>query len=319
MAAPKSPRKGSLQFWPRKRAKKVLPRVNWNVIPTGSVKNLKGFIAYKAGMTSALVKDKTQNSMTKDKEIIIPATILECPPLKIFSVRFYKNNQLVKEILAGQLDKELKRTVKLPKKTPEKIDNIKLEEYDDISIIVYSQPKKIGIKKRPDLEEIGLAGSFDEKISFVKENLNKEISIFDVFNGWQIADLRGLTKGKGFSGPVKRFGIKLRFHKTEKGQRKVGSIGPWHPARVTFRVPMAGQMGMFTRVHYKQKIISLGKKPKNDNEKLKNIKNYGDIKSDYILIAGSVQGPAKRQLLITAPLRGSKDQLKKNYEFLELK
>ncbi|HLD38073.1 MAG TPA: 50S ribosomal protein L3 [Candidatus Nanoarchaeia archaeon] len=319
MAAPKSPRKGSLQFWPRKRAKKVLPRVNWNVIPTGSVKNLKGFIAYKAGMTSALVKDKTQNSMTKDKEIIIPATILECPPLKIFSVRFYKNNQLVKEILAGQLDKELKRTVKLPKKTPEKIDNIKLEEYDDISIIVYSQPKKIGIKKRPDLEEIGLAGSFDEKISFVKENLNKEISIFDVFNGWQIADLRGLTKGKGFSGPVKRFGIKLRFHKTEKGQRKVGSIGPWHPARVTFRVPMAGQMGMFTRVHYNQKIISLGKNPKNDNEKLKNIKNYGDIKSDYILIAGSVQGPAKRQLLITAPLRGSKDQLKKNYEFLELK
>ena len=213
----------------------------------------------------------------------------------------------------------MKRTVKLPKKTPEKIDNIKLEEYDDISIIVYSQPKKIGIKKRPDLEEIGLAGSFDEKISFVKENLNKEISIFDVFNGWQIADLRGLTKGKGFSGPVKRFGIKLRFHKTEKGQRKVGSIGPWHPARVTFRVPMAGQMGMFTRVHYNQKIISLGKTPKGGDEKLKNIKNYGDIKTDYIVLAGSVQGPAKRQLLITAPLRGSKMQLKKNYEFIKLR
>ena len=73
-----------------------------------------------------------------------------------------------------------------------------------------------------------------KKISFIKENLNKEISISDVFNGWQIADLRGLTKGQGFSGPVKRFGVKLRFHKTEKGQRKVGSIGPWHPARVVF-------------------------------------------------------------------------------------
>ena len=336
MAAPKSPRKGSLQFWPRKRAKKLLPSVNWGVIPTGSAKNLKGFIAYKAGMASVLVKDKTPNSMTKDKQIILPATILECPPLKIFSVRFYKNNQLAKEILAGQLDKELKRAVKLPKKTPGpegvsqrddfikpssgvKINDVKTENYDDISVIVYSQPKKIGLKKRPDLENIGLAGSFSEKISFVKENLNKEISIFDVFNGWQVADLRGLTKGKGFSGPVKRFGIKLRFHKTEKGQRKVSSIGPWHPARVTFRVPMAGQMGMFTRVHYNQKIISLGKFQKDADEKLKNIKNYGDIKSDYIVIAGSVQGPAKRQLLITAPLRGSKDQLKKNYEFLELK
>src|SRR3989344_1247398 len=322
MAPPKSPRKGSLQFWPRKRAKKVLPRVNWGVIPTGSVKNLKGFIGYKAGMTSALVKDKTQNSMSKDKQIIIPATILECPPLKIFSVRFHKNNQVAKEILVGQLDKDLKRAIKLPEKTPSsgvKIDNIKTENYDDVSVIVYSQPKKIGLKKRPDLEEIGLAGNFDEKISFVKENLNKEISIFDVFNGWQIVDLRGLTKGKGFSGPVKRFGIKLRFHKTEKGQRKVGSIGPWHPARVTFRVPMAGQMGMFTRVHYNQKIISLGKTPKGDDEKLKNIKNYGDIKTDYIVLAGSVQGPAKRQLLITAPLRGSKMQLKKNYEFIKLR
>ncbi len=327
MAPPKSPRKGSLQFWPRKRAKKLLPSVNWSVIPSGSAKNLKGFIAYKAGMASVLVKDKTPNSMSKDKQIIIPATILECPPLKIFSIRFHKNNQVAKEILAGQFDKELKRVVKLPEKTsgPEgisagvKIEEIKNEDYDDISIIAYSQPKKINLKKRPDLEEIGLAGSFDEKISFVKGNLNKEISIFDVLNGWQVADLRGLTKGKGFSGPVKRFGVKLRFHKTEKGQRKVGSIGPWHPARVTFKVPMAGQMGMFTRVHYNQKIISLGKAPKEDIGKLKNIKNYGDINSDYILIAGSVQGPAKRQLLITAPLRGSKMQLKKNFEFLELK
>lgn len=320
MAPPKSPRKGSLQFWPRKRAKKLLPSVNWRVIPnSNSVKNLKGFIAYKAGMASALVKDKTSNSMSKDKQVIIPATILECPPLKIFSVRFYKNNNVAKEILAGQFDKDLKRTVKLPKKISGKIEEIKTEDYDDVSIIVYSQPKKIDLKKKPDLAEIGLAGNLDEKISFIKENLNKEISLFDVFNGWQIADLRGLTKGKGFSGPVKRFGVKLRFHKTEKGQRKVGSIGPWHPARVTFRVPMAGQMGMFTRVHYNQKIIYLGKAPKNEIEKLKNIKNYGDIKSDYIVIAGSVQGPAKRQLLITAPLRGSKMQLKKNFEFIELK
>lgn len=327
MAAPKSPRKGSLQFWPRKRAKKFLPSVNWKLIPAGSAKNLKGFIAYKAGMASALVKDKTPNSMTKDKQIIIPATILECPPLKIFSVRFYRNNQVAKEILAGQFDKELKRVVKLPKKTSGsdgisvgvKIDDIKSEDYDDVSIIAYSQPKKTNLKKRPDLEEIGLAGNFDEKISFVRENLNKEISMVDALNGWQIADLRGLTKGQGFSGPVKRFGIKLRFHKTEKGQRKVGSIGPWHPARVTFRVPMAGQMGMFTRVHYNQKIISLGKAPKDEIKKLKNIKNYGDIKSDYIVVSGSVQGPAKRQLLITAPLRGSKAQLKKNFELIELK
>jgi len=53
MAAPKSPRKGSLQFWPRKRASKILPSVNWEAITSNPTKILKGFICYKAGMASA--------------------------------------------------------------------------------------------------------------------------------------------------------------------------------------------------------------------------------------------------------------------------
>ena len=74
MAPPKSPRKGSLQFWPRKRVSKFLPSVNWKSINSG--KNIKGFIGYKAGMFSVEVKDLTANSMTKDKKIIIPVTLL---------------------------------------------------------------------------------------------------------------------------------------------------------------------------------------------------------------------------------------------------
>ncbi len=313
MPTRKSPRKGSLQFWPRKRVKKFLPSVNWEAINSGN--KLKGFIAYKAGMASALIKDTTPNSMTKDKQIIIPVTILECPSMKIFSTRFYKNGKVVNDILAEQLDKELKRIVKIPKNNSGKIEEMKVEDYDNVSLIVYSQVKKTELKKRPDLAEIGIKGNLDEKINFIKENLNKEISISNSFERGEIVDLRGLTKGKGFQGPVKRFGIKLKRAKSEKGRRRPGSLGPWHPARVTFRVPMAGQLGMFTRVNYNQKIIDLGKA----EDKLKNIKNYGDIKTDYLIVAGSVQGPAKRQLLITAPLRGSKKQLKKKYEFIELK
>ena len=309
----KSPRKGSLQFWPRKRASKFLPSVNWDAISSG--KNLKGFICYKAGMKSAYVKDNTPNSMTKGKKIITPITVLECPPMKMFSVRFYKNGRVVKEILAGNLEKELKRKIKLPKKDNKKIEDIK-QEYDDVRVICYSQVKKTGIKKKPDLSEIGLVGNVEEKINFIKENLGKEISILDVFEKDQLIDLRGLTKGKGFSGPVKRFGITLKSHKSEKGQRRPGSLGPWHPARVTFRVPMAGQLGMFTRIIYNNKIIDLGK---SKDKELTNIKNYGDVKTDYVLVKGSIQGSAKRQLLITAHLRQTKKQLKKNYELLELR
>lgn len=316
MPTRRSPRKGSLQFWPRKRINKFLPRVNWSAV--NSDKKLKGFVGYKAGMVSVEVNDLTANSMTKNKHIIIPVTVIECPKIKIFSVRFYKNGVVKKDVLGEQLDKELKKKVKIPKQNKVKLDSVKTEDYDDVSVIVYTLVKKTGLKKKPDLAEIGISGeNVEEKLAFVKENLNKEISVVDVFESGKIVDFRGLTKGKGFQGPVKRFGIHLKDHKSEKGQRRPGNIGPWHPARVTFRIPMAGQLGNFTRVHYNQKIIAVG----NDEavkESLKAIKHYGNINTDYLIVSGSVQGPAKRQVFITAPLRKSKMSAKKNYEFLEV-
>jgi len=315
MPSKKAPRKGSLQFWPRKRAKKALPSTNWNAIKADSEKKIKGFICYKAGMASASIRDNTSNSMTKGKNIIIPVTILECPPMRIFSIRFYKNHKVAKEILSENFEKEMKKKVKLPKTKKHSLDVKNLEDYEDIKVIVYSQVKKTNIKKTPDLSEIGLSGSIEEKINFLKENLNKEISILDFFKKGDLVDFRGLTTGRGLQGPVKRFGITLKGHKSEKGRRKPGSLGPWHPARVTFRAPQAGQLGMFTRLVYNNKIIDLGK---SSDKEFKDIKNFGNIKTDYIIVNGSVQGPSKRQLLITSSLRPSKMQSKKNFELLEI-
>ncbi len=307
-----APRKGSLQFWPRKRASRFLPSVNWNAIKSVS-NGLKGFIGYKAGMASAQVKNNTPDSMTKGKQIIVPITIIECPSMKIFSVRFYKKGLVAYEVFSENIDKELKKKIKLPKKSGKKIDDIK--DFDDVRVIVYSQVKKTNIKKSPDLIEIGLEGNIEEKVKFAKEKLGKEISVLDIFKKGQLVDVRGLTKGHGLSGPVKRFGITLKAHKSEKGVRRPGSLGPWHPARVTFKAPMAGQLGMFTRIAFNKKIIDLGK----SQGELKNIKNFGNVKSDYILVCGSVQGPSKRQMLITSPLRETKKQLKKDFELIELR
>jgi large subunit ribosomal protein L3 len=315
MAPPKSPRKGSLQFWPRKRVDKFLPSVNWKAIDSG--KNIKGFIGYKAGMFSVEVKDLTPNSMTKDKKIIVPSTIIECPSMKIFSVRFYKNGKVAKEILAEHIDKELKKKVKLPKQGKNNSEHLKAGDYDDVSVIAYSVVKKTNIKKTPDMTEIGLKGNMEEKLNFIKAHMNKDISVEDVFTQGELIDVRGLTTGKGLVGPVKRFGITLKAHKSEKGVRRPGSLGPWHPARVTFKAPMAGQLGMFTRVHYNQKILSLVKAEETEKQ-LKGIKNYGDVKTDYIILYGSVQGPSKRQILLTTPLRPTKEQGKKVFEFLEV-
>ncbi len=312
MAAPNAPRRGSLQYWPRKRARKFLPSVNWKAIKDDSNK-LEGFICYKAGMASAYVKDDTPDSMTKGKKIIVPVTIIECPALKIFSVRFYKNGKVAKEVLAEILDKELKKIVKLPK-TAKKTGDFS-EKHDDVRVLCYSVVKKTGIKKTPDMVEIAVGGNYEDKIKFIKENINKEISVSSIFEKGKLVDVRGLTRGKGLQGPVRRFGITLKAHKSEKGRRRPGAIGSFHPGRTTFNAPMAGQLGMFTRVSYNNKIIDLGK----SEGKFRGIKNFGDVKTDYLILTGSVQGTAKRQLLVTNPLRFTKKQSKKNYELLELR
>ena len=315
MAKRSQPRSGSLQFWPRKRARKFLPSVNWNAIKTDSL--MKGFISYKVGMSSALVKDSTPDSMTKDKKIILPVTILETPPMKIFSARFYKEKKIIGEILSSNIDKELKSKIKLPKNYAKNINSVK--EYDNIKLIVYSQVKKAGFKRVPDISEISLSGSLDEKKKFAEEKLGKEILAGEILKENNLADIRGLTKGRGLSRPVKRFGIKLKQHKSEKGVRRPGSLGPWHPAHVTFRAPQAGQLGLFSRVQYNSKIIKIGRISEKDINPKQGFKHYGKINTDYIITSGSIPGAQKRALLLTSPLRPTKNQEKKKYEFLGLK
>lgn len=314
MARKSQPRSGSLQFWPRQKSRKELPSVNWKAIKTD--KRVLGLIAYKVGMKTAFVKDLTADSMTKDKKIYIPVSILELPGMRIFSARFYKNNKVVKEILAENLDKELKRVVKLPKNKPVSLDSVK--DYDDLRIIVYSKIRETDIKKTPDLAEIALSGNLEEKMNFIKDKISKEIFASEVLKDVKVVDVRGITKGKGLVGPVKRFGIKLRQHKSEKGVRRPGSLGPWHPAHVQFRVPMSGQLGNFSRIQHNIKIVSLGKTSEKNINPNGGWKHYGNIKSEYLILEGSVTGSKKRELLLTMPLKPSKAVNKKNYELLGL-
>ena len=89
MPSTHKPRSGSLQFWPRRRAKSHKPRIrSW--AKSNDPKPL-AFIGYKAGMTHIIVKDNNPTSMTKNESISVPVTIIECPPLKIAASHFYKN------------------------------------------------------------------------------------------------------------------------------------------------------------------------------------------------------------------------------------
>ena len=116
------PRGGSLQFWPRKRTKRIYPRIrSW--VKQDALK-LLGFAGYKVGMTQAIIIDNIPNSLTKGMQVSYPITVIECPPLKPFSLRLYKNTpyglKLVTEIFTPKFDKELSRKLSLPKKNKEK-------------------------------------------------------------------------------------------------------------------------------------------------------------------------------------------------------
>ncbi len=311
---PNKPKAGSLQYWPRKRAERILPNVNWNPIKSDNA-NLQGFIGYKVGMTSVFVKDDTADSMTKGKKIILPATIVECPGVKIYSVRFYKNKKVAGELIVSN-DKDLKRVVKVPKQIG-KIEDVKVD-FDDIRVLVYSEVKKTDIKKSPDMIELAIGGTKEQKLAFVKDKIGKSISVSEVFPKGLI-DVRGVTIGKGLQGPVQRFGICFKSHKSEKGVRRPGSLGPWHPARVTFVTAMAGQLGYFTRVLLNNMILKSAKISDLNINRPGGFRHYGNIKTEFLVINGSLQGPQKRPLLLTPSFRPTKRQLKQKLEFIELR
>lgn len=297
-----------MQFWPRKRAKRVYPRVrSW---PDGE--GFLGFAGYKAGMTHLMIKDNNPNSQTKGQEIFIPVSVVECPPLKIHSLRFYKNSS--KGLVAAsevqyKVDKELARRTNIAKNPKDKLAEIEkqLDDYVDMKVIVYTQPKLTGIgKKKPDIFELGIGGkSLQDKLNFIKEFIGKEITVSDVFKAGEQVDVRAVTKGKGFQGTTKRYGTFIRGRKTEKEKRGIGTLGPWHPAHVLYTVPQPGKMGFHTRTEYNKWLVKIGDKPEEINPK-GGFLRYGLIKNNYVLIKGGIAGSRNRIVRFNKPMRPKK-------------
>lgn len=298
MPTPKTPRSGSMQYWPRKRAKRAYPTIKkWTLPREGT---LLGFPGYKAGMTHISFTDNIKNSLTAGDEITVPVTIIECPPIKIAGVRFYKGKLASTEVWIAK-DKELNRKVSVPK-NPKKLEDIKLEGYDDLSLLIFTQPKLTGLKKKPEIFEIPLKGTLEEKFAFANEHAAKELTIDQVFSEGQFLDMHAITKGKGFQGPVKRFGIDLKRKKSEKGQREPGAIGAWSTRWHMYRVPHAGQMGFHQRLDMNKKLLKISKEIETANPDGGFVK-YGVLKNPFVLIHGSVSGPRKRLIVMTHAMR----------------
>lgn len=315
------PVSGSRGFWPRKRARRIYPSPKARAAPGKPLPVC--FAAYKAGMTKAVYTDTRKNSPTSGQDVTVPVTVFDAPPLTCIAVKVYRKTpdglKDLTTIHSEKLPKDLPRKTKLPKKIENKSrleqaeKQLSAENADktyDIRLLVSTNPRDSGTgKKKPEIFELPLGGTLKDKWAAAREKLGTELLAKDVFQEGELVDVSAVSKGKGFQGPVKRFGVKIRQRKHEKKRRHVGNIGAVTPARVLpGKIAMAGQLGFQTRTELNKKILKLGDgglNPKGD------WLSYGRVKDNYIVLEGSVPGPRKRLVIFMKSVRPREKEAEK--------
>lgn len=159
--------------------------------------------------------------------------------------------------------------------------------------------------------------SIAKKVDFAYGKFESETTIGEIFKNNEMIDTIGVTRGKGTSGVVKRFGVTRLPRKTHRGLRRVGCIGAWHPASVRWTCARTGQLGYFHRTEINKKIYRIGsganRGTKNNAtteadvvEKnitpLGGFPHYGEVNNDFIMVKGCVVGTRKRPIVLRKSL-----------------
>jgi len=109
-----------------------------------------------------------------------------------------------------------------------------------------------------------------------------------IFEAGQKVDVRGVTKGRGFAGGIRRhnFAGQDVTHGNSLSHRAPGSIGQCQtPGRVFKGKRMAGQMGNVNRCQQNLEIVRI------------------DVERHLLLVRGGVPGPAGGRLVVTPSVK----------------
>ncbi|MEM2994988.1 MAG: 50S ribosomal protein L3 [Candidatus Bathyarchaeia archaeon] len=307
-----APRHGSLAYLPRKRAKRLLARIRYWPEVEADTPRLLGFVGYKAGMTHVFAIEDRKRSPNYGKEVMRSATVLETPPMLICAIRAYTKNayglQSLTEAWMNGPPEELERVFTLPENfnTEENLKKIEenLAKVAKIRVLAITQPKQTSVpKKKPDVAEIEIGGgTIQQQFEYAKNLLGKTVSASEIFKEGQYIDVISVSTGKGFQGPVKRWGVTILQHKGRKTKRGIATLGPWNPHHVMYSVPRAGQMGFHQRTEHNKRILKIGGDGKEITPKGGFIR-YGIIHGPYMLLEGSIPGPEKRPIKLRYPAR----------------
>jgi large subunit ribosomal protein L3e len=337
-----APRHGSLGFLPRKRATrhrgkvKTFPKDD----PTQPC-HLTAFMGYKAGMTHIVREVAKPGSKLDKKDVVEAVTVLETPPIVVVGLvgyietpqglrtlttvwashlsedclrRFYKNWYRSKKKAFTKYQKNY-----APEKKKITIDRqlARIKKYCTVvRVIAHTQIRKLKLRqKKAHLMEIQVNGkTIADKVDYAYSLFEKTVPVDNVFSENEMIDIIGVTKGKGYEGVTTRWGVTRLPRKTHKGLRKVACIGAWHPSRVQFSVPRAGQNGYHHRTEINKKIYRIGKGKENSNASTEadltvkkitpmgGFPHYGVVNEDFLIIKGCCIGVKKRVLTLRKSL-----------------
>jgi large subunit ribosomal protein L3 len=256
-----------------------------------------------------MIDDST--SPSKGMEVAVPVTILETPKITVVAIRAYSDTYAGRQCLGDVVASGIKALGymgygkdKISKggRDTNWLDGLK--EVSDISVIAITHPEMAGTpRKKPDVVEIAIGGkTIEEKVKFAKDILGKELSVKDVFTDGEWADTVAVTRGHGWQGAVKRHGVAKQRRKATGRVRHVGTLGPWHPAYVMYTTPQAGQMGHHRRTQLNTRILAIESDPAKINP-AGGFPHYGVVKTEYVVVRGSVQGTQKRFVFLRKGVR----------------
>lgn len=308
-----SPRRGSLAYSPRVRAKSMEARIRaWPKLDSEEPKIL-AHCGFKAGCVQIVSIDDREKVPNAGKQLVSLGTVLVTPPVLILGIRGYSKDHdglhAEFDVYAEDIPKSIAKEISLKNKQENALESAEkgLKKIKEIFAIVAVSPSAAGLEqKKPYIFEASVSGGdIPKQFAHVKELLGKEIKIDQIFETGASVDVAAITKGKGWQGVLKRWNVKKKQHKSRKTVREVGSLGPISPQSVMYTVPRAGQFGFHQRIEYDKRIMIMGN---TEEDKLKinpdgGYKHFGLVKGDFIILKGSVPGTYRRLIKLRSQIR----------------
>ena len=306
------PRRGSLAYLPRARAKSMEARIRSWPDQEGDQPKLMAHAGFKAGCISIASIDDREKTPNFGKQLVSLGTVVVTPPVVVIGIRGYSKDRYgldsIFDVYAKDIPKELARlfTAKSDEKSLERAEK-SLGRVSDLFCIVAVLPQQAGREqKKPYVFEVAVkGGDVAKQFAFAKDFLGKEVKVDQVFQKGADVDVAAITKGKGIEGPITRWGVKKKQHKSRKSVRALGTLGPISPSTIMYTVPRAGQRGFHQRTQYNNRIMIISNTKTNEFKinPAGGFKHFGLVDGDYVVIRGSIPGTYRRLVKLRSPMR----------------